>query len=204
MRAQQVILASTSVYRRELLQRLRLPFMCQAPLVDETGLSGESCKEKALRLGAAKADAVAQLNPHAWVIGSDQVADLHGAVLSKPGTKANAKQQLLRMCGQTVFFHTALASCCVHAGFAQQTCETVAVHMRHYSEAEIDFYLTHENALDCAGAAKSEGLGIMLIERIECRDTTALVGLPLMALLDLFAVAQIDWQSLVAVVDDKT
>ncbi|MBT0571371.1 septum formation inhibitor Maf [Curvibacter sp. CHRR-16] len=174
-----VVLGSTSVYRRALLERLRIPFSVAAPHVDETPLPGEAPQALAQRLALAKAQAVAAQHPHAVVIGSDQVADLNGEPLGKPGTHERAVEQLRRMRGQTVIFQTALAVVCQATGFCQQDIAQVKVVFRDLSDAEIEFYLRTETPYDCAGSAKSEGLGISLLERIDNDDPTALVGLPL-------------------------
>ena len=174
-----LILGSTSRYRRELLQRLHLPFEVVAPDVDETPLPGEAPSALALRLALAKAHAVAQRHPNAVVIGSDQVADLAGEPLGKPGTHERAVAQLQRMRGQTVVFQTALAVVCLATGFEQQDLAPVRVRFRDLSDDEIDRYLRIEQPYDCAGSAKSEGLGIALLEAIDSDDPTALVGLPL-------------------------
>ena len=174
-----VILGSTSRYRRELMQRLRLPFEVVAPEVDETPLPGESPEALARRLARAKAFAVAQRHPHAVVIGSDQVADLAGQPLGKPGEHDRAVQQLRQMRGRTVIFQTALAVVCLATGFEQVDLAEVRVVFRDLSDEEIQSYLQAEKPYDCAGSAKSEGLGIALLESIENDDPTALVGLPL-------------------------
>lgn len=175
----EVILASTSRYRRELLERLRLPFRIESPEVDETPEPGESPKALALRLARAKASAVAQRHPHAVVIGSDQVADLHGQALGKPGTHARAVEQLQRMRGQTVIFQTAVAVMCIATGYEAVDLAAVQVRFRALSDAEIEAYLRAEQPYDCAGSAKSEGLGIALLDEIVNDDPSALVGLPL-------------------------
>ncbi|MDI9334881.1 MAG: Maf family nucleotide pyrophosphatase [Cytophagales bacterium] len=174
-----LILGSSSKYRRELLSRLRIPFDCVSPDVDETPLQGELPRELALRLALAKARAVAALHPHAVVIGSDQVADLNGEPLGKPGNFDRATAQLRAMRGQIVVFQTALAVVCQATGFAQVDLAAVRVVFRHLTDAEISAYLIAEEPYDCAGSAKSEGLGIALLERIDSDDPTALVGLPL-------------------------
>lgn len=174
-----VVLGSTSPYRRELLARLRIPFLVTAPLVDETPFPQEAPKELALRLALAKALAVAALHPDAVVIGSDQVADLAGQPLGKPGDHARAVVQLRQMRGQTVFFHTALAVVCLATGFEQLDLAEVRVVFRDLSDDEIEAYLQAEQPYDCAGSAKSEGLGIALLESIDNDDPTALIGLPL-------------------------
>ena len=174
-----VVLGSTSRYRRELLSRLNLPFEVAAPDVDETPNAGEPPRDLALRLALAKAHAVAQRFPQAVVIGSDQVADLAGQPLGKPGEHARAVQQLRQMRGQTVVFQTALAVVCLATGFEQVDIAPVKVLFRDLSDDEIENYLQAEKPYDCAGSAKSEGLGIALLESIENDDPTALVGLPL-------------------------
>ena len=174
-----VVLGSTSPYRRELLSRLRLPFEVAAPEVDETPLAGEAPRELALRLALAKAHAVARRFPQAVVIGSDQVADLAGQPLGKPGDHARAVQQLRQMRGRAVVFQTALAVVCLDSGFEQVDLAPVKVQFRDLSDAEIENYLQAEQPYDCAGSAKSEGLGIALLESIDNDDPTALIGLPL-------------------------
>jgi len=174
-----VILGSTSKYRAELLGRLGIPFERAAPDVDETPLPGETPEQIARRLSLAKARAVAQKFPHAVVIGSDQVADLAGTPLGKPGTHERAVAQLRAMRGQTVIFQTALAVVCAETGFEQADLAAVEVVFRDLSDDEIEHYLRAEQPYDCAGSAKSEGLGIALLERINNDDPTALVGLPL-------------------------
>ncbi|WP_143895337.1 Maf family protein [Tepidimonas sediminis] len=174
-----LVLGSTSPYRRELLARLRIPFETVAPHVDETPQPGEAPVALAQRLALAKAEAVARQRPQAIVIGSDQVADLDGVALGKPGTHARAVAQLRTMSGRTVRFHTALAVVCAASGFAAQELATVEVRFRALTDAEIERYLRAEQPYDCAGSAKSEGLGIALLEAIVSDDPTALVGLPL-------------------------
>ncbi|HET8749023.1 MAG TPA: Maf family nucleotide pyrophosphatase [Ramlibacter sp.] len=174
-----LVLGSTSVYRRELLTRLRLPFAVEPPHVDESPLAGETPEQLARRLAAAKAAAVARLHPAAIVIGSDQVADLDGEPLGKPGNHPNAVAQLQRMSGRTVIFQTALTVMCQETGFAQHDLAPVRVRFRTLDEAEIEAYLRAEQPYDCAGSARSEGAGIALLDAIESDDPTALVGLPL-------------------------
>ncbi len=187
-----LILASTSRYRRELLQRLPLPFQVQAPEVDETPQPGEMPQALACRLALAKAQAVAALQPEAVVIGSDQVADLEGEPMGKPGTHERAKAQLLRMSGRQLVFQTAVAVVCAATGFSQVRLVPVTVDMRELSEAEIEHYLALEQPYDCAGSAKSEGLGIALLEAVHSSDPTALVGLPLIATCELLRAAGLD------------
>ena len=187
-----LILGSTSVYRRELLERLRIPFATESPHVDETPLPGEQPAALACRLALAKAQAVARRFPEHVVIGSDQVADLHGHALGKPGTHDRAVAQLRQMSGQTVIFQTAVAVVCQQTGFRQQTLAPVKVIFRHLDDAEIESYLVAEQPYDCAGSAKSEGLGITLLSAIENDDPTALVGLPLIRTSQMLRAAGID------------
>jgi len=177
--ARPLVLGSTSAYRRELLSRLQLPFTVVPPQVDETPQAGESPEALARRLAAAKAAAVARQHPGAVVIGSDQVADLDGEPLGKPGNHPNAVAQLRRMSGRAVVFHTAVSVLCLDAGFAQHDLAPVRVRFRALGDAEIEAYLRAEQPYDCAGSARSEGLGIALLESIDSDDPTALVGLPL-------------------------
>ena len=175
----QLILGSTSRYRRELLARLNTPFTVVGPDVDETPAVREAPRALALRLALAKARAVAALHPEAVVIGSDQVADLNGTPLGKPGTHERAVLQLQRMRGQTVVFQTAVAVVCAATQFEEVDLAAVKVQFRDLSDAEIESYLRTEQPYDCAGSAKSEGLGIALLASIDNDDPTALVGLPL-------------------------
>ncbi len=175
-----LVLASTSRYRRELLERLRLPFDVARPEADETPLPGEAPAALAARLAEAKAAAVATLDPGAWVIGSDQVAELDGAPLGKPGGREAAIAQLAAMSGRTVAFHTGV--CVVRAGAAPLAAADVTrVRFRRLERAEIERYVDAEQPFDCAGSFKSEGYGIVLFEAIASEDPTALVGLPLIA-----------------------
>ncbi|RZJ01327.1 MAG: septum formation inhibitor Maf [Haliea sp.] len=178
-RQRPLILGSTSRYRRELLARLAIPFEVASPDVDETPRPGEAPAALALRLALAKARAVAANFPQAVVIGSDQVADLNGLPLGKPGNHERAVAQLRQMRGQTVIFQTAVAVVCADSGFAQVELAAVKVQFRDLSDDDIENYLRIEQPYDCAGSAKSEGLGIALLESIENDDPTALVGLPL-------------------------
>lgn len=177
--SRKLILGSTSPYRRELLARLRLEFDVVAPEVDETPQANESPQQIACRLAMAKARAVAAQRPDCVVIGSDQVADLDGVALGKPGNHPRALAQLRQMRGKTVVFQTAVAVVCQDSGFAQMDLAQVKVRFRELSDAEIEAYLLAETPYDCAGSAKSEGLGIALLESIDNDDPTALVGLPL-------------------------
>ncbi|GKS82759.1 Maf family nucleotide pyrophosphatase [Acidovorax sp. SUPP2522] len=173
------MLGSTSRYRAELLSRLRLPFDVAAPDVDETPHAGEAPSTLALRLAMAKARAVSAAHPDAVVIGSDQVADLLGQPLGKPGTHEKAVAQLQQMRGHSVVFQTAVAVVCAAAGFEKVELAPVEVRFRDLSDAEIERYLRAEQPYDCAGSAKSEGLGISLLDSIQSDDPTALIGLPL-------------------------
>ncbi|PUE58826.1 septum formation inhibitor Maf [Limnohabitans curvus] len=187
-----LILGSTSRYRRELLQRLRVPFDVVSPEVDETPLPDETPLALATRLAKAKAKAVAALHPNAVVIGSDQVADLNGEPLGKPGTHERAVLQLQRMRGQTVVFQTAVSVVCQASGFEQTELAQIKVRFRDLSDAEIDAYLRAEEPYDCAGSAKSEGLGIALLDAIDNDDPTALIGLPMIRTARLLRAAGID------------
>jgi septum formation protein len=174
-----IVLGSSSPYRRELLSRLKVPFDVDLPDVDETPRSGETPRALAWRLAIEKARAVARKHPDAAVIGSDQVADLDGEPLGKPGTHERAVEQLRRMRGRVVVFQTAVAVVCVQAGFEQVDLAPVRVTFRDLADAEIEAYLVAEKPYDCAGSARSEGLGIALLEKIDNDDPSALVGLPL-------------------------
>ncbi|MFY7864465.1 Maf family nucleotide pyrophosphatase [Roseateles sp.] len=187
-----LILGSTSRYRRELLERLRLPFEVCAPNVDESALPQEAPADLAQRLALAKANAIAQQHPKAIIIGSDQVADLNGTALGKPGTHERAVEQLQAMSGQTVIFHTALAVVCAESGFTAVDTTVVRTRFRTLSAAEIESYLQAEQPYDCAGSAKSEGLGISLLAAIESDDPTALIGLPLIRTCEMLRQAGLD------------
>jgi len=175
-----LILASTSVYRKELLSRFGIPFEVVSPQVDETPLAGESTQALALRLAKAKAAAVAKIHPEAWVIGSDQVADLCGAAIGKPGNFERAFSQLQLMRGSIVTFYTAL--CLMNGGSETSLCIPTEVKFRNLKDDVLEAYLHAEEPYDCAGSAKSEGMGIALLEYIRSDDPTALIGLPLIAL----------------------
>ena len=182
-----IVLASTSPYRRELLQRLRLPFDVLAPAVDEGRLPGESPFALALRLAEAKAREVAQRRPDHIVIGSDQVAELDGEPIGKPHTHEAALAQLERMQGRRLVFHTALAV--VAPGFALVESVPTTVTFRRLGREALDAYLRIDQPYDCAGAAKIESLGIALVERVESDDPTALIGLPLIRLTSMLQTA---------------
>jgi septum formation protein len=187
-----LILASTSRYRHELLSRLHLRFEAISPEVDETALPDEAPAALAQRLALAKAWAVAKKRPEAVVIGSDQVADLAGQALGKPGTHERAVQQLRSLRGHRVLFHTAVAVVRADTGFERAALSSVAVSFRDLSDDEIEFYLRTEQPYDCAGSAKCETLGISLLSAIDSDDPTALVGLPLIRTSELLRQAGID------------
>jgi septum formation protein len=182
MPVRQLVLASTSTYRRMLLERLHLPFTCVAPEVDETPLPQEEPRSMALRLATAKAHARAEQFPAALIIGSDQVAVAAGTILGKPGNREAATAQLRLTRGASALFHTALCLLDAPTGRAQTAVVTTGVHYRNYSDAQIARYLERDEPWQCAGSARIEALGITLIERLEGEDPTALVGLPLIAL----------------------
>ena len=187
-----LILGSTSRYRREMLQRLRIPFDIYAPQVDETPGVAETPAELALRLALAKAHAVAQQHPNAVVIGSDQVADLDGTPIGKPGNHTKATEQLRAMRGKAIVFQTAVAVVSLARGYEGSALVPVTVRFRDLSDAEIEHYLLAEQPYDCAGSAKSEALGIALLSAIESDDPTALVGLPLIKTCELLRAAGIN------------
>lgn len=187
-----LVLASTSPFRQALLARLEIPFITAAPDCDETPLPGEQAPQLVQRLALAKARALADRYPEHWIIGSDQVCVLNGAITGKPHTVENACAQLAQASGQRVTFYTGLAL--IHPARAQQfvLCEPFDVHFRTLSEVEIRHYVEREQPLQCAGSFKSEGLGICLFERLEGRDPNTLIGLPLIALNDLLRAAGIN------------
>ena len=184
-RAQPLLLASSSQFRRDLLGRLQIPFDVIDPAVDERALPGERPPDTALRLARAKAEAGRQRAPRALIIGSDQVAELDGTPIGKPLTHANAVRQLRSARGRSVTFHTGLCLLNARSGHAQTALLPVTVSYRNYSDAQIEAYLQRERPYHCAGSARFEGLGIALIERIDGDDPTALIGLPLMALIGM-------------------
>jgi septum formation protein len=182
MTARRLVLGSTSRYRAELLQRLGLGFELKAPGTAETEQAGEAPAMRAMRLATTKAtDAGADL-PDALVIGSDQVAELDGMLLEKPGSAQRAHEQLSACSGRAVLFHTALCLFDTRDGQLRTHVDVTRVHFRHLDAVEITRYIEREQPLDCAGSFKCEGLGISLFERIENSDPTALIGLPLIAL----------------------
>jgi septum formation protein len=174
-----LILASTSSYRRLLLERLRLPFTTESPKVDELPRAGESPRALAQRLATAKAEAVARLHPGACVIGADQVAECDDEVLGKPGTVERARAQLAICSGRVVSFHSAVRVVCHDRSQSQAHVDLTRVKFRVLDSDEIERYVEIDRPLDCAGSFRSEGLGIMLFERLETEDPTALIGLPL-------------------------
>ncbi len=177
-----LILASTSPWRRALLEKLTIPFECAAPDVDETPMPGEAPRQLVLRLAQAKAQSLAARFPNHLIIGSDQICVLDGEITGKPLTEEKARQQLAKASGNIVTFYTGLALYNSASGHLQTEVEPFDVHFRHLSEAEIDDYVRKEHPLHCAGSFKSEGLGIALFERLEGRDPNTLIGLPLIAL----------------------
>ncbi|MDX1633405.1 MAG: Maf family protein [Marinobacter sp.] len=186
MTVKPLVLASSSPYRRALLARLGLAFECASPDVDEQPRPGEPAAELAERLARNKARALQKAFPAHWIIGSDQVATLpDGTFLSKPGDHGNARRQLARSSGETVTFHTGLALLDSASGRISSLCEPYRVHFRTLSDRDIEHYLLAETPYDCAGSFKMEGLGISLFRALEGRDPNTLVGLPLMALIDL-------------------
>lgn len=180
-----LVLASTSPYRRELLARLQVPFVTGAPDIAEAPLAGETPQETAQRLACAKAHAVRAQFPNALIIGCDQVAAVAKTILNKPATHANARRQLKLMSGRKVAFYTALCLLNARTGRTQRDVVTVRVRMRKLSAAQIERYLARERPYDCAGSAKIEGLGIALVEKLECDDPSALIGLPLISLCNM-------------------
>ena len=182
---QTLILASSSEYRRHLLQKLQIPFTSISPKIDEAAQDGEKPHQTALRLAQEKAKKIAAQYPHALVIGCDQVATLDGVELGKPGNHQNATKQLQMMRGREVTFHSAL--CLYNAATGNMQAEVVPylVRFRQLSDEQIDNYLTKEQPYQCAGSAKSEGLGIALMERMIGEDPNALIGLPLIKLITM-------------------
>lgn len=182
-----IVLASTSTYRRALLARLRLPFETAAPEIDEAALPDELPGQTALRLARAKAVAVARRRPDALVIGSDQVADLDGVALNKPGSHAAALDQLRRLQGRSAVFHTALAVAVDGGNRVEVDLVPTTVRFRRLAQAALEAYLRIDQPYDCAGAAKIESLGIALVESVQGDDPTALIGLPLIRLVSMLA-----------------
>jgi septum formation protein len=187
-----LVLASSSRYRRALLERFGLPFECSAPDIDEAPQGDETPSALALRLAETKARAVARQRPGALVIGSDQVAQLDGALLGKPGDAATARDQLARASGREVEFLTAVALVDGRNGAVLRHVDRTVVQFRPLDPAEIAAYVERDRPLDCAGSFRSEGLGVVLFERISSEDPTALVGLPLIALARMMRQAGIE------------
>lgn len=181
----QIILASTSPWRRELLEKLAIPFIYAAPQVDETPVAGENARHLVTRLAQAKAQALSKEYPHHLIIGSDQVCVLEGKIVGKPHTEEKAVEQLLIARNSIVTFYTGLALYNSASGNLQVICEPFDVHFRHLSEQEIRNYVRKEQPLQCAGSFKSEGLGITLFERLSGKDPNTLVGLPLISLCEM-------------------
>jgi septum formation protein len=177
-----LILASSSVYRKELLSRLQIPFTCESPNINEDQLPEETTDELVERLAHQKAQAIASLHPEAWVIGSDQVADFRGVAIGKPGSHEKALSQLKMMQGKTVEFKTGMCLMQFKTQRSIYMCIPTKVSFHELDDATLEDYLKTEQPYDCAGSAKSEGLGIMLLSKIKSDDPTALIGLPLIAL----------------------
>jgi septum formation protein len=186
-----LILASSSRYRRELLDRLGVPYTCESPDIDETGIPGETPQDAAMRLAEAKARKVWEAHPGSVVIGSDQVADLAGVRLGKPHNRENAIRQLREMQGREVVFTTALCVIDVQ-GRAERVKSQTFIRMRRLSDRAIEAYVDREQPFDCAGSAKIEKLGIALMESVRSDDPTSLIGLPLMALTTLLTRAGVE------------
>lgn len=180
-----IVLASTSPFRRSLLEKLGLPFITAAPQVDETPRTGEDARQLVTRLAQAKAQALKEHYPAHLIIGSDQVCVLNNQIAGKPHTEENAVQQLLQARGTIVTFYTGLALYNSQNGQLQTLCEPFDVHFRHLSEEEIRRYVQKEQPLQCAGSFKSEGLGITLFNRLEGKDPNTLIGLPLISLCEM-------------------
>ncbi|MFN9490092.1 MAG: Maf family nucleotide pyrophosphatase [Betaproteobacteria bacterium] len=185
MPSQRLILASSSPYRRQLLDRLAVTYVCISPDIDESPLPGEAPESTALRLAQAKAEKIAADCSDALIIGSDQVAVLDGKPISKPGDHAGATAQLRAMSGRITVFHTAICLLDAGTGRSQTRVVPTRVRLRSLDDAEIERYLRRDRPYDCAGSAKIEALGIALVETVESEDPTALIGLPLIALCDM-------------------
>ena len=187
-----LVLASSSPYRRALLERLHLPFACHSPDIDESPLPGERAEQLVCRLAEAKARALADCYPQHLIIGSDQVATLaDGRILGKPHDFARAREQLRAASGSQVTFHTGLCLLNSHSGQAQRACVPFTVHFRPFDDACIERYLLREQPYDCAGSFKSEGLGISLFRSTEGEDASSLIGLPLIRLVDMLLAEQV-------------
>nr|WP_295798377.1 Maf family protein [uncultured Microbulbifer sp.] len=182
-----LILASSSSYRRALLERLTVPFECAAPHINEEALPGEDAEALARRLATEKAAALRKQFPDSLIIGSDQVAECDGRLLGKPGSAAKAREQLQFCAGKAVHFHTGLSIYDTKTGFQVTECERYSVYFRALSNREIARYIELDNPLDCAGSFKAEGLGIALFEKMEGSDPNILIGLPLIRLISMLA-----------------
>ncbi len=182
-----LVLASTSPFRKTLLEKLHYPFICRAPETDETALTGESAQQLVQRLALAKAKAVSAEFDDALVIGSDQVAVLNSTIIGKPRTHQRAVEQLRASSGQCINFYTGLSLYDCRTATAETICEPYRVHFRNLDDQQIERYLLREQPYQCAGSFKSEGLGISLFERLEGEDPNTLVGLPLIRLIELLA-----------------
>ncbi|WP_456378658.1 Maf family protein [Thiolapillus sp.] len=187
MPALELVLGSTSPFRKELLEKLGLPFSTAAPDIDESPLPDEAPHSLVQRLAREKAEAVAQQYPQALIIGSDQVACLDGQILGKPGNRENAIAQLGAMSGKSVRFHTGLCLYNSKSGNTQVLCEDFLVHFRNIGSDQIERYVAAERPFNCAGSFKSEGLGITLFRKLEGDDPNTLIGLPLIRLVDMLA-----------------
>ena len=187
-----LLLASSSVYRRDLLTRLRLPFSCSSPDIDESHRPGETAVELVKRLSLEKARALAHSHPNHLIIGSDQVAVLDGRIIGKPHTHDKAHQQLMSASGASVSFLTGLTLLNSQTGHYQVDCIPFTVHMRPLKTEQIERYLLAEQPYDCAGSFKAEGLGVSLFQRTEGDDATSLVGLPLIRLVDMLLTEGVD------------
>ena len=181
----QLILASSSPYRRTLLERLQIPFDTASPHINEERLPGETAEALASRLATEKAQALSSQYPGALIIGSDQVAECEGELLGKPGTAQKAWEQLRFCSGQRVSFHTGISLLDTETGKQQTHCERYSVYFRQLSDREITRYIELDQPLDCAGSFKAEGLGIILFEKMEGSDPNSLIGLPLIRLIDM-------------------
>ncbi len=187
-----LLLASSSVYRRDLLTRLRLPFSCSSPDIDESHRPGETAVELVKRLSLEKARALAHSHPNHLIIGSDQVAVLDGRIIGKPHTHDKAHQQLMSASAASVSFLTGLTLLNSQTGHYQVDCIPFTVHMRPLKTEQIERYLLAEQPYDCAGSFKAEGLGVSLFQRTEGDDATSLVGLPLIRLVDMLLAEGVD------------
>ena len=180
-----LILASTSPYRKALLERLQVEFLCDSPDIDESPLEDESVEDMVVRLAKIKAEAVAGKYPDALIIGSDQSAELEGEILTKSGNFENAVKQLQRTSGKRIVFQTGLCLLNTQSGNAQTACVPYTVVFKPLSQEMIEHYLKKEQPYNCAGSFKSEGLGIALFEKFEGEDPNALIGLPLIRLIEM-------------------